>query len=382
MLQQWTKEQAWEWYRKQPWIRGFNGYPSNCVNRIAMWQAYKHKEVIEQIEYEFQLAQNTGLNAVRAIIQFEVWYYEHDSFMANLEEYITLADKYGIKVMLTLGNDCTVPKELFVPAKFGEQNVDWGWHSGIRRGPHAGGYTSPGYMLADDPEFLPHYYTMVDELAAKYAKDPRIQIWDVWNEISNGRRGDMSVPIMEKFFEIIRSYDPIQPLTADCWAYNSELLPSSSAQLRACELSDIITFHFYGSFQNMVRLIEILKEKYGRPLINNEWLNRITHNNVDEIFPLFYLEEVGSYHWGLIQGFSQTYEPWGGYLKDIENPEYYGPRDYTKLQHDLYRFNGKPYIAKEVQIMQQFAALADKRYEKRMGIEKEEVKKDNGEVIL
>ena len=141
MLKQWTKEQAREWYRNQPWIRGFNGYPSNCVNRIAMWQQYKHDEVFKQIEYEFALAQKTGLNAVRAIIQFEVWYYEHDSFMSNLEEYLTLADKYGIKVMLTIGNDCTVPKELFVPVKFGEQHVDWGYHSGICRGPHAGGYT-------------------------------------------------------------------------------------------------------------------------------------------------------------------------------------------------------------------------------------------------
>ncbi|MGN1473939.1 MAG: glycoside hydrolase family 2 TIM barrel-domain containing protein [Eubacteriales bacterium] len=366
MLQQWTKEQANEWYRNQPWIRGFNGYPSNCVNRIAMWQKYNHEAVAKQIEYEFELAKNTGLNAVRAIIQFEVWYYEHDSFMANLEEYFTLADKYGLKVMLTLGNDCTVPKELFIPVKFGEQNIDWGWHSGIFRGPHAGGYTAPGYMLADEPEFLPHYYEMVDELAAKYAKDPRLQIWDVWNEISNGRRGSMSVPIMERFFEIIRSHDQIQPLTADVYAYTKDLEPSSEAQRRALELSDVITFHYYGSFQTMVRLIEKLKTTYGRPVINNEWLNRITHNNVDEIFPLFYLEEVGSYHWGLIQGFSQTYEPWGVYFKDIENPDYYGPNDYTKFQHDLYRFNGRPYIAKEIQIIQQFSALADKRFAERM----------------
>ena len=92
MLTQWTKEQAHEWYKSQPWIRGFNGYPSNCVNRVAMWQQYKHDEVFKQIEYEFALAQKTKLNAVRAIIQFEVWYYEHDSFMSNLEEYLTLAD--------------------------------------------------------------------------------------------------------------------------------------------------------------------------------------------------------------------------------------------------------------------------------------------------
>ena len=56
MAGQWSKEKAWEWYNRQPWIRGFNGYPSNCVNRVAMWQAYNHKEVFEEIDYEFALA--------------------------------------------------------------------------------------------------------------------------------------------------------------------------------------------------------------------------------------------------------------------------------------------------------------------------------------
>ena len=154
---QWSKERAWEWYNSQPWIRGYNGYPSNCVNRIAMWQEYNHKEVFDQIAYEFDLAEKTGFNAVRAIIQFEVWYYEHDSFMANLEEYLTLADKHNIKVMLTLGNDCTVPKNRFKPVVFGEQKVDWGYHSGIKAGPHAAGYNDAGYCLLDDPEFEPYY---------------------------------------------------------------------------------------------------------------------------------------------------------------------------------------------------------------------------------
>ncbi|MBQ9098008.1 MAG: cellulase family glycosylhydrolase [Clostridia bacterium] len=363
MKQQWSKEQAWEWYKAQPWIRGFNGYPQNCVNRIAMWQAHNHQAVIAQIEKEFALARETGLNAVRAIIQFEVWYYEHDSFMANLEEYLNLAQRYGIKVMLCLGNDCTVPKDDWKPVVFGEQNVDWGWHSGIRKGPHAKGYRAPGYMMADDPEYLPEYYRMVDELAAKYAKDERIHIWDVWNEIGNGRRGQMSVPYMEKFFEIIRSHDPIQPLTADCYHYDDNAEVSAPEALCALELSDVITFHCYGSYQKTIKVIEFLK-RYGRPLINNEWLNRIHKNRVEELFPLFYLEGIGSYHWGLIQGFSQTYEPWGSYFDKIADPDYEGDLELTLLQHDLYRFNGLPYVAKEIAIIKEFAARADEKFKK------------------
>ena len=356
---QWSKEKAWEWYNKQPWIRGFNGYPSNCVNRIAMWQEYGHEEVMKEIEYEFALAKETGYNAVRAIIQFEVWYYQHDSFMKNLEEYLTLADKYSIGVMLCLGNDCTVPKEKFKPVVFGEQKVDWGYHSGIKAGPHSAGLVGPGYCLLDDPETEEYYYKMVDELAAKYAKDPRIQIWNVWNEPGNGRRGDMSLPAMEKFFEIIRSHDQIQPLTADCWSYDADFEIKQNIQIRACELSDVITFHYYGPYQNMVRIIEMLKRRFDRPLINNEWLNRISDNNVADIFPLFYLERIGSYNWGLIAGYSQTYEPWGHYFVDYLKEG--STLDLTKWQHDLYRFNGLPYDPKEIRLIKKFCELADKR---------------------
>ena len=116
----WSREKAWEWYNSQPWMRGFNGYPSNCVNRIAFWQEYNHEAVFEQIDYEFDLARKTGFNSVRTLIQFEVWLYQHDSFMKHLEEYFTLADKYGIKVMLTIGNDCLVPKELY---RFGKDSL-------------------------------------------------------------------------------------------------------------------------------------------------------------------------------------------------------------------------------------------------------------------
>ena len=355
---QWSKEQAWRWYNDQPWIRGFNGYPSNCVNRIAMWQEFEHKEVFEQIEYEFNLAKETGFNAVRAIIQFECWYYQHDSFMKNLEEYFSLADKYGLKVMLTLGNDCTVSKVNFKPVVFGKQHIDWGYHSGIKTGPHSGGTTVPGYALLDDPEIEPKYYEMVDEIAAKYCKDDRLQIWDVWNEPGNGNRGNISLKAMTKFFEIIRSHNPIQPLTADCWRYSKDLVPDREIEKVAIELSDVITFHYYGSFENMVIIIENLK-KYGRPIINNEWLNRISGNNVCEIFPLFYLEKIGSYHWGLIAGFSQTYEPWGNYyaeyLKEGSN------LDLTKWQHDIYRFNGLPYDVKEIKTIKRFCSLAAKK---------------------
>ncbi len=366
MTERWSVQKAQAWYEAQPWIRGYNTYPSNCVNRIAMWQKYNHEAVIKQARYEFQLARDTGFNAVRMFIQFEVWLYEHDSFMANLEEYIAAAAEFGQKIMFVIGNDCSVPKD-FYNVTFGEQKIDWGYHSGICRGQHSGTHgNNAGYLLCDEPEMAEKFLAMVEEFAVTYGQDERVQIWDVWNEIGNSKRGMMSVPLMEKCCEILRAHDVIQPLTVSIWSLWPGHEPlCTEAEMRGVELSDVLSFHSYNSFQTMIKTIEIIRERFGdRPLLNTEWLNRIRHNNVDELFPLFYLENIGSYHWGLMQGFSQTYEPWGGFFAKIDDPDYYGPEDLTKLQHDLYRFNGHPYIAKEVAIIKEFSALADKRFAK------------------
>ena len=354
---QWSRERAWEWYNSRPWIRGFNGLPKNCVNFIAMWQEHGHDEVVRELEYEYGLARETGFNSVRIFIDFEVWLNQHDSFMQNLEQYISLADRYSLGVMLCLGNDCTVPKELFRPAVFGEQKVDWGYHGGVKESPHAG-ISGAGYYLTDEPFYEEKFIEMVSEIVKKYAHDPRLEIWNVWNEPGNSGRGDMSLPLLERTFATIRSFDPIQPLTADCWAYTDELDIAQNIQVRACEMSDVITFHFYQPYEDMTIVIEKLRKRFGRPLINNEWLHRINFNNVAQIFPLFYLERIGSYHWGLIAGFSQTYEPWGWFYRlHADDPHY----DFTRWQHDLYRPNGLPYDTDEIKLIKKFCGLADRR---------------------
>lgn len=365
MRQKWTKEQAWEWYDAQPWIRGYNGLPSNCVNGIALWQSYQHEEVFAQQEREFALSKDTGFNAIRIGLGADLWIMEHDAFMANLEEYITLADKYGQKVMLILGGDGLTPKDKWEPPVLGEQHVDWGWHGGHKDGGFAYVHTGKAYSLLDeDAEYRENFYGMIDEVAARYANDLRVQVWDVWNEIGGGGRGVASVPYMERAFEILWSHDVIQPITADCFTWGKGDMTDAEAELRALELSDVISFHCYQPFGQTVQIVEKLKELYGRPLLCTEWLHRVGNNDVQEIFPLFYLERVGCYCWGLVQGFYQSYEPHGCFWPVIADPNYSGDLKLTAWQHDLYHFNGYPYSAKEIACIKAFADRADQRDKK------------------
>ena len=90
-----------------------------------------------------------------------------------------------------------------------------------------------------------------------------------------------------------------------------------------------------------IRLIKELKE-LGRPIINSEWLARGIGNTVEEMFPLFYLENIGCYNWGFVAGKYQTYEPWNNIWELYEkNPKM--SYDFTKWFHDLYRPNHRPY---------------------------------------
>lgn len=355
MTTRWTTDRAWEWQRSRPWIRGFNYVASDCVNRVEQWQELDHAAKQETMESEFALAQRHGFNAVRSILPFEVWDQEHDGFMLRLEQFLERAHRHGIGVMIVFGNDCTVPKSLYRPVELGPQQVDWGYHGGVSRSPHDV-LKEHGHSILDEPGIGDRFATMVDEIVGTYAGDPRIDIWDIFNEPGNSKRDTMSLPHMERFFEVARSHDPVQPLTAGPWRVTPDAALAPIEQ-RALELSDVISFHDYSGFRNSVAVLDRLKRE-NRPLFNTEWLHRMQGNNVQTHVPLYFLERVGIYNWGWVVGKSQTHEPWEAIWRRWENGEgdHY---DFTQWQHDLFRPNQRPYDPRELQIFEEFFSRAD-----------------------
>ena len=91
-----------------------------------------------------------------------------------------------------------------------------------------------------------------------------------------------------------REEDVKQPLTADVWGAGAEhpygwlKNPGIYADVErtAIELSDIITFHFYGDYAHSRMYIKCLKE-YGRPMINTEWMHRPYRSIIQTHLPLW-----------------------------------------------------------------------------------------------
>jgi len=359
MDRRWTEKESNEWYSKLPWIRGCNFLPSNCVNRLDMWQSDKKDEHLAVADRELALCKEIGFNSIRLWLDFDSYYAEPEENMELLESYISLCAGHGLSVMLVLTHEEDLPfGEKFVPKKLGEQKL---LYNHFNRD-----YEEQGRVIAADgyrhymeyADIKPVFIEMIKRVIKKYGGDDRIFCINVYNEPGNLLK-DRSIPILKELFALVRSLDPKQPLCADIWqGINEDGSFITEAERVAYELSDVISFHCYSSYAPFVEKLAFLKEHHNRPIFMTEWLQRCNHNTVEEIYPLMYLENVGCYCWGFVGGDTYTTEPWDNFWKIAEeNPEV--DFDFTKWQHDLFRRNYRPYDPKELNTIKRFNALAD-----------------------
>ncbi len=359
----WSKEKAWAWYNAQPWIRGCNYMPASAANRVDQWQQLGKEERFAEVEREFALAQKVGLNAMRILVEqqgFGVWLAEHDGFMANFERYLQLMQKYGLCAIVVLGNDCSRPKELWKLPTPGPQAYDVGYHGGRRVTQHGSNPKAVGYTVLDDPELRPKFYAMCAELMTKYRDDDRILFWNLWNEPGNNNRNDLTMKDLRELFELAWQIDPKQPLAADLWTVygNPKGEGRHPVEKLAGELSDIVSFHCYADYRMQQKTIKALRARWGRPMVNTEWLSRINGDELRTSYPVFAQENVGSTCWGFVNGKYQTHEPYEPMWKtqfEYRNPN----QPVTKWFHDLFRPSHHPYDPEEINILMNLNAQMD-----------------------
>ncbi|MDR1582793.1 MAG: hypothetical protein LBS55_05965, partial [Prevotellaceae bacterium] len=162
---------------------------------------------------------------------------------------------------------------------------------------------------------------------------------DLYNEPGNSN-SEIKPQLVQNIFAWAREVNPTQPLTIGAWLdFNNEL-----SQL-FCNSSDIVSFHAYDRKDGTEKKINWAHES-GRPAICTEWLLRAQGNTPEVFLPLFYENKVGAYNWGLVEGRTQTYYPWGS-PKDAPEPEIW--------QHDLIRRDGTPHIPAEREIFRKYS---------------------------
>ena len=357
----WTKEQAWTWYNAQPWIRGCNYMPASAANRVDQWQSLGAEERFAEVERELALAERVGFNALRIIVEtqgFGVWLAEHDAFMTNFERMLAIMKTHGLRAIVVLGNDCSRPKEIWKMPKPGVQAYDVGYHGGRRVTQHGSNPKAVGFTPLDDPEMRPRFYAMCEELLTKYRDDDRILFWNLWNEPGNNNRNDLTMKDLRELFERAWRINPKQPLAADIWTARGKGEGRFPVERLAGELSDVISYHCYANHRMQKATIDALRARWGRPMINTEWLARIAGDELLTSYPVFAQENVGCTCWGFVNGKYQTHEPYEPMW--TTQFEYRHPNQpVTKWFHDLFRPSHHPYDPEEINVLMNVNAQMD-----------------------
>lgn len=317
--QRWSVDRAWAWYRRLPWLVGCNYVPSSAANTTEFWGRETFDE--PTIDRELGWAQSLGFNTCRVFVQYLVWQADPAGLEQRLDRFLALADRHGLSTTVVLFDDCV----------FGDPPVTEPY-LGPQREPVPGmilpSWTpSPGLKAVTDKSAWPGLERYVKAVVGRFGQDPRVLLWDLYNEPGNSGMGNRSLPLVEATFSWARAARPSQPLTMSVWGAPAEL------SRRQLELSDIPSFHCYGTYDAVRRQIAQLKQ-HGRPVINTEWMARPLGGQWATDLPLFKLEAVGCYCWGLVNGRTQAQFSWRDKRGTPEPKVWF---------HDLFHRDGRPY---------------------------------------
>lgn len=354
MRAQWSKEEANAWYQRQGWLCGFNYLPRTAVNWNELWQAETFD--IATIDEELGWAENVGYNTLRVNLPFIVWLHDREGLFARIDAFLSVAQKHGMQVMLTLMDDCGFS---------GDEP-----HLGVQEAPIPGVHNSravasPGRDTVCNLSARSSIERYIHDVITTFRADGRILLWDLYNE--PGNRGIFisgadealyaeklevfALDLLRQAFQCAREANPIQPLTAGAWhipepsshfanAYQHPIDQEALAQ------SDVISFHAYVGTPDMVGLINQLNS-FGRPLFCTEWLARHVGSTFEKQLPLMRTHNIACYHWGLVAGKTQTTLPWPSIVKRR--------KDYAHLWfHDVFDVHGIPFRQSEMALVSRF----------------------------
>lgn len=336
--ERWSEDKAWAWSRQTGWQAGANFLPSTAINQLEMFQADTFD--LATIDRELGWAQELGFNSLRVYLHDQLWQQDAPGFLQRLDQFLGVADRHGIGVVLVLFDSCWDPFPKLGPQRAPRPHVH-----------NSGWVQSPGAEVLRDPARQGHLKDYVVGVVGRFRDDRRVQVWDVWNEPDNMNRPAyierepenkvaLVLPLLRQAFLWARSANPSQPLTSGLWVGTwddpDRLSPMEQIQVQE---SDVISFHNYSELGSLKTAIRNLR-RYQRPLLCTEYMSRGNGSFFDPHLGYLKAQGVSAYNWGLVDGKSQTIYPWDSWTRTYtaEPPLWF---------HDIFRRNGQPYRPEE-----------------------------------
>ena len=337
--ERWTPAQADAWYQERPFLVGSNFIPSTAINQLEMWQEETFDP--ETIDRELGFAASLGFNSMRVFLHHLLWEQDREGFLERVERFLAICDRHGIGVVMVLLDGVWDP------------NPRLGGQGEPRPHVHNSGWVqSPGADILGDPERQDGLESYVYGIVHDFRDDPRIQVWDLFNEPDN--RNESSYPdtelkdkpekaamLLKKVFLWARAAEPSQPLTAGVWMGPwPEEKPLAPIEALMLEESDVVSFHNYGALEDVRQRVGELR-RYRRPILCTEYMARPRGSRFDPLLGYFKDEKVAAYNWGLVAGKTQTTYPWDSWTKRYT-------AEPAVWFHDIFRPDGTPYDPSEV----------------------------------
>jgi DUF1680 family protein len=338
----WSAEKANAWYAGQRWLAGANFVPSTASNQLEMWQAETFDPAA--IDRELGYAAGVGFNVMRVFLHDMAWKADPAGFEKRMDEYLSIADRHGIKTLFVIFDSCWDPRPALGPQKEPVPHVH---NSRWVQSPHID-------LLRDASRYdeLRPYLTAV---MTRFKDDKRILGWDLLNEPGNfsanydegwkaGDKEAAHLVLLGKAFDWARAVNPSQPLTAGPWLeVGRRINPVPALDRLMLERSDVITFHTYETVPAVEKVVGWLKQS-GRPIICTEYMSRGSGSTFGTVMPYLKEQNVGAIGWGLVNGRSQTIYPWDSWTKKYtEAPSLWF--------HDMFHKDGTPYLAEEASLI-------------------------------
>ena len=336
----WSPERANEWYAAQPWLVGCNYIPSTAINQLEMFQAATFDPAT--IDRELGWAKELGFTSVRVFLHDLLWEQDRAGFLARCDEFLTIADRHGIRVMFVLFDSCWHPKPALGPQP-----------APLPFTHNSGWVQAPGADALVDQAARPRLKDYVTGVVGRFANDKRVVAWDVWNEPDNLDGGAPKRPgldpenkvalvnaLLPDAFAWAREARPSQPLTSGVWRDSDVVDRLDDCKRIQLGASDVVSFHSYADAVVLERCIDSLSA-YGRPVLCTEYMARPGGSTFDPHLAIMRRRNVAAYCWGFVDGKSQTIYPWDSWTKAYDAPP-------PVWFHDIFRADGSPFSADEV----------------------------------
>ncbi len=358
----WSAEKANSWYAKQPWLVGCNYYPATAINQIDMWQASTFDP--DRIDLELAWAKSIGMNTLRVYLHDLVWADDERGFYERMDKFLDICQRHDLRPFFVFFDDCHYPTP-----ELGDQPLpvrefhNSGWRNCPAR--DLAVRFSDGKATDEEVERLKGY---VQGTMRRFANDPRVLFWELYNEPGRGRgesgnmarkrgsktsMGDRSTRLVQQSWVWAREVNPSQPIASN----SAGSVGKGNIAINRAN-SDIHSIHSYSPPEQLEELI-LDYQRDGRPVIVTEWLARTRGSTVQDCLPVMKKHNVGAVNWGFVSGKSGTIWPWSSrngrdlnqerLSGNVVNPGETFPEPELWF-HDLLRFDGSPYDAEELSV--------------------------------